>query len=483
MTDLTIAGLALKTDQLLSRVDALLLGQVLIATQEYQTATTDSDPGAGNFRLNHATLANVTAGYFDDMDTGGTSIAPLIDTYDDSSSAVKGTLLLKSLSNEDNWAAYRVSGAVVDGTGYRKLTLGHIVSNGTWTAEELFSQAFYRAGDVGQPNTLEIGTVEEGAAAATITGDAPSQTLNLVIPKGDPGETGPAPEFEIGTVEEGEANVVLLGTSPNYVLNFTVPKGETGNTGPRGFSLIYGAGPPDNATGSNSEFYIDTEDFEIYGPKAFGVWPAGISIVGPPGDTGDPGADANTILNGAGAPGSGVGVNGDFYIDTTALEIYGPKSVAGWGDPQDIRGPSGSGAGDVTGPTGATTNRLAVFEGSTGKIIKDGGITVAGIQANLDGRTGANTVATADFTFTAYAPRVIIDTTAGAVTATLPASPATGARVEFADGADFSVNALTIARNSQLVEGLAENVTVNTQGQAGGFVFVGGPTGWKAFKA
>lgn len=44
------------------------------------------------------------------------------------------------------------------------------------------------------PNTLSIGTVTTGEAGsqanATITGDAPNQTLNLTIPKGDTGATG-----------------------------------------------------------------------------------------------------------------------------------------------------------------------------------------------------------------------------------------------------------------------------------------------------
>ena len=41
------------------------------------------------------------------------------------------------------------------------------------------------------PNTLTIGTVEGGeTASATITGTAPNQVLNLVLPKGDKGDTG-----------------------------------------------------------------------------------------------------------------------------------------------------------------------------------------------------------------------------------------------------------------------------------------------------
>ena len=41
-------------------------------------------------------------------------------------------------------------------------------------------------GDTGASNTLSIGTVTGGAEAqATITGNSPNQTLNLVLPKGD----------------------------------------------------------------------------------------------------------------------------------------------------------------------------------------------------------------------------------------------------------------------------------------------------------
>lgn len=59
-----------------------------------------------------------------------------------------------------------------------------------------------------------------------------------------------------------------------------------------------------------------------------------------------------TLRNGAGAPPPSLGVDGDFYIDTTSYVIYGPRSVGAWGAGQRLTGPAGpSGA---TGPTGAT---------------------------------------------------------------------------------------------------------------------------------
>lgn len=46
-------------------------------------------------------------------------------------------------------------------------------------------------GPEGPPNTLSIGTVTEGDDAdATITGQSPNQTLNLVLPRATPGQDG-----------------------------------------------------------------------------------------------------------------------------------------------------------------------------------------------------------------------------------------------------------------------------------------------------
>lgn len=117
--------------------------------------------------------------------------------------------------------------------------------------------------------TITIGTVTNGdTASATITGDSPNYTLNLVLPKGDKGVKGDkgdkgdagakgadgtkgekgdrgekgadgvTPTFEVGTVSTGAAGstatVTVTGTAPNYVLNFTIPKGDKGDKGDAG---------------------------------------------------------------------------------------------------------------------------------------------------------------------------------------------------------------------------------------------------------
>jgi hypothetical protein len=67
------------------------------------------------------------------------------------------------------------------------------------------------------------------------------------------------------------------------------------------------------------------------------------------GSPGPAGADGKSVLNGSGVPGAGTGVDGDFYINTAANSIYGPKSGGVWGSGTSLIGPTGA-----TGPTGST---------------------------------------------------------------------------------------------------------------------------------
>ncbi len=51
---------------------------------------------------------------------------------------------------------------------------------------------------------------------------------------------------------------------------------------------------------------------------------------GQTGAAGQNGADGKTILSGIGAPGGAVGQDGDFYLDTQAETLYGPKANGAW---------------------------------------------------------------------------------------------------------------------------------------------------------
>lgn len=54
-------------------------------------------------------------------------------------------------------------------------------------------------------------------------------------------------------------------------------------------------------------------------------------VPGAPGPQGKPGIDGNGMLHGSGAPRADEGTDGDFFIDTSNLHLYGPKTASGWG--------------------------------------------------------------------------------------------------------------------------------------------------------
>lgn len=156
-------------------------GQMAGFVQAFDSATADADPGDGEFRLNHATLASVTAAYLDNLDADGATVSGIIDTFDDSTNTSKGRIRFAKTTDPAIFAEYTVTGSVVDGTGYRKLTLTHIASAGTFVAGVEFSVAFFATGNVGAtgpstagkqtiwiPATAMIPRTTNGAAIGTV---------------------------------------------------------------------------------------------------------------------------------------------------------------------------------------------------------------------------------------------------------------------------------------------------------------------------
>jgi len=76
--------------------------------------------------------------------------------------------------------------------------------------------------------------------------------------------------------------------------------------------------------------------------------------------------------------------------------------------------------------------------------------------------------------------QVMVNTSGGGVTVTLPASPSIGDQVSFCDqGYDFDANSLTVGRNSSNIANAASDLTVSTEGAAFTLVYSGdATTGW-----
>ncbi len=187
------------------------------------------------------------------------------------------------------------------------------------------------AGAAGPANTLAIGTVTSGSSAsATITGSSPSQTLNLVLPKGEAGNdgaagatgsqgiagstgpAGPANSLSIGTVTEGAVGATITGTSPSQVLNLVLPRGNTGAAGATGSQGIQGVAGSTGAAGPANTLSIGTvSSGETAAATITGASPSQtLNLVLPKGDTGSAGVAGATGSVGPQGPAGSVGATG-----------------------------------------------------------------------------------------------------------------------------------------------------------------------------
>ena len=75
--------------------------------------------------------------------------------------------------------------------------------------------------------------------------------------------------------------------------------------------------------------------------------------------------------------------------------------------------------------------------------------------------------------------KLFVDTNGGAVTITLPASPAVGDEVHFIDSRfTFDTNNLTVGRNSSKIANASSDLVVSTEGAGFELVYSGSNIGW-----
>lgn len=68
-----------------------------------------------------------------------------------------------------------------------------------------------------------------------------------------------------------------------------------------------------------------------------------------------------SILNGAGIPSASLGAINDFYINTRNYTIYGPKTSNGWGAATSLIGKPGTNG--TSAPSGGSSRSFAFFAG------------------------------------------------------------------------------------------------------------------------
>jgi len=133
----------------------------------------------------------------------------------------------------------------------------------------------------------------------------------------------------------------------------------------------------------------------------------------------------------------------------------------------------------VDGGTSATSTTLVdadrVVVNDNGTMVQ---VAMTDVKEYIGGGTSWQAVKTSNFT-AAAGQGVFCNTSGGAFTLTLPASPAIGDQVSFIDYAGtFDSNNLTIGRNSSKIHGADSDLTVATERAANTLVFTDSTQGW-----
>ncbi|NOS68503.1 MAG: collagen-like protein [Verrucomicrobia bacterium] len=209
------------------------------------------------------------------------------------------------------------------------------------------------AGDVNIAGQFLI----NGTAIGAVGPQGPAGPSGASGPQGPVGETGPqGPQGVQGPIgatgSQGLAGEIgAQGPQGSIGL-----QGPAGTNGLNGKTILSGSGAPDSGLGVDGDFYFDTAASKIHGPKADGSWPSGVSLIGLQGPTGDTGAQGPI---GATGPQGSVGETGP----------QGLQGLTGQNGAQGLQGPAGSqgiagdnGAQGPQGPVGlqgpAGTNGL-----------------------------------------------------------------------------------------------------------------------------
>ena len=195
----------------------------------------------------------------------------------------------------------------------------------TWNVQpnlRLSVGARVRFSDIATPTTRYMDGVVTSYAGRALTldvdkaigsGSASSWNVNFV---GEPGS--PSNVLSIGTVTTGAAGssaaASIGGTPPNQVISLTIPRGDTGSIGATGIP------------GAASDLTIGTVT------------------------TGAAGSSAAATISGS-----------------------PPSQILNLTIPRGDTGASGSGSGNVTGPASSVANHIALFDNTSGTLLKDGG--------------------------------------------------------------------------------------------------------------
>jgi len=315
-------------------------------TWKWTTATTPP-PASGRVQIDNASMALATHIFLHKTNAAGTDLALQV-----GKAKVGDSLLLQERTDANHWGKYQIS-AITDNTTWMDVTVTVLTSSGTAIqnnadtdvtlltqgaqVEEWSSGAGVPAGSAGRVGDWYLNQttsdVYEKTADTTWTLRA-----NIKGAQGIQGPTGATGSQGIQGVQGPQGNTGATGAQG--------PQGNTGPTGPTGAPgehWIYGTGAPAVSADPVGTLYLDGTNGNVWEQQSGGWVFTGISIKGPTGAAGTPGApgypdttgklnDVLTVTTDGGAPtwavpAAGGGATDLQYLGSWAAGTYNDGQI------------------------------------------------------------------------------------------------------------------------------------------------------------
>ncbi len=239
----------------------------------YLTDTTASDPGSGKLKFDKGPteLASATRLRISETDGDSGSVGAYLATFDDSTSTVRGFLIVRKVGTPATFVLLKVAGALTDEGTWDSLVIERLAGGGTLANNDSVSLEFYRTGDKGQEG-------DKGGAFTQSIGDGAAKTFTITHGLGtravlvgvrqtaEPYQqvwagfdheaistTEVKLSFDTAPTTNQYEVVVMSGAGPTGATGATGPKGETGEKGAKGDTGEKGATGAEGPQGEKGE--------------------------------------------------------------------------------------------------------------------------------------------------------------------------------------------------------------------------------------
>jgi hypothetical protein len=219
-----------------------------------------------------------------------------------------------------------------------------------------------------QDNVLELSTLGGFGTTGPTGSTGTAGNAGATGPTGTAGDIGPTgPTGSVGDVGATGPTGFIGDIGP------TGPTGSAGDIGPTGPTGSVGDVGPTGPTG-----FIG--DIGPTGPTGSAGFSTNTGATGPTGSIGDVGATGPTGSVGDVGPTGPTGSVGDVGPTGPTGSVGDVGTTGPTGSVGDVgaTGPTGpTGSGDVNGPVSSTDNAITRFDGTTGKLVQDSGVTLS----------------------------------------------------------------------------------------------------------